>query len=337
MKVAILGAGGFTGRQLLFFLSNHPNFEVVHISSDKYAGKSLTSIFPNLSEKFSNLIFKNHNSEIPSDSMVVLAVPDEVSLELTPKLLNSGHKVIDISGVFRIHSKDEFEKYYNLKHTSFDLMQKAVYGLTEMNRDKIKNSNFVSNPGCYATSIILPIYLLGKLRDRISSHIVISSASGVSGAGGRKEEVTYSYMNIYDNYKAYRVLDHQHTPEIEEYINFGSNTKLPKIIFTPHLLPLHSGILTDIVVQFNQKISLNELQTELKNFENEKFIRIYSNPEDIQLHKIQKTNFIDISYKLQDNYLVIISALDNLIKGAAGQALQNMNLMCGFNETLGLI
>ena len=337
MKVSILGAGGLTGKEILRILSRHPYFECVHITSDKFVNKSLLEIFPDLPQKYKHLIFQKHNSSIPTDSLVVLAVPDEVSLLMTPFLLEKGHSVIDISGVYRIHSKENFEKFYKLKHDSFSLMDKVVYGLPEMNRENIKNAKFVSNPGCYATSVILPIFLLGELRENIIGDIVISSASGVSGAGGRKEEVAYSFLSVYENFKPYRVFNHQHVPEMQEYSEFNMKTKLPEIIFTPHLLPIHSGILTDIVIRFSKKIDVSVIESQFNLFKREPFLRFLSSPEEVNLQNIQKTNFIDIGFKLEGSKLIIVSALDNLIKGAAGQAVQNMNLMCGFEETVGLL
>ena len=336
MKVSILGAGGLTGKEIIGFLANHPHFDLVHVTSDKFAGKNLESIFPNIPTKFSKLIFNKHSDPIPQNSLVVLAVPDEVSLKVTPELLKKGYKVIDISGVYRIHSKEEFENYYNLKHDSFSLMENVVYGLPEMNRSKIKNSNFVSNPGCYATSIILPIFMLGNLRQKISQNIIISSASGVSGAGGRKEEIAYSFTSLHDNFKSYRVLNHQHTPEIQEYSSYNMQSNLPKIIFTPHLLPVYRGILSTIVIQFNELIKNEDIKNEYNKFSSEKFIRFYNSTDEINLHNIQNTNFLDIAFKIDGNTLVIVSALDNLVKGAGGQAIQNMNLMAGYLESLGL-
>lgn len=336
MKVSIIGAGGLTGRELLSLLSTHDQFEVVHITSDKVSGKKISEVFPNL--RFQNdLVFKKHSDEIPKDSLVVLAVPNEVALEFVPKLLERGQKVIDISGAYRLHDKTIFEKYYKLQHTSFELMQKVVFGIPEMFREKINGADFVSNPGCFATSSILPIYMLGQLREKISASIVIDSKSGVSGAGGRTEDIGFSFTNTYENFRAYKILSHQHTPEIEEYAKINLNKNLNRIIFTPHLLPVYRGILSTIVIQFDKIISKIEIENEYKKFANEPFIKFIQEPEMIELKNIQNSNFLEIGYRIEENILVIVSALDNLVKGAAGQALQNMNLMCKFDEKKGLI
>lgn len=336
MQVSIIGAGGLTGRELMSLLANHPDIELCHITSNKTEGKKISEIFPNLRFK-KDLVFKKHEDSIPRDSLVVLAVPNDVSLELTPRLLENGHKVIDLSGAYRLHNKELFEKYYNLKHTSFDLMKNVKFGLPEVFRKELKDADFVSNPGCYATSSILPLYMLGRLKERLSSAIVIDAASGVSGAGGRTEEVGFTFVNTYENYRAYKILAHQHTPEIEEYAKAGMTTALPKIVFTPHLLPVYRGILSTFVLQFNSEIKKEEVEKEFDKFRSEPFIRILSKPEEVELKNIQNSNYLDIAYKVEDNILVMVSTLDNLVKGAAGQALQNINLMLGLSETAGIL
>ena len=331
MKVSIIG-----GRELVGLLANHPEIEIAHITSNKTAGKKLSEVFPNIRLK-KDLVFKTHEDEIPKGSLVVLTVPNEVSLSMTPKLLDAGHKVVDLSGAYRLHDKELFEKFYGLKHESFHLMEKVVFGIPEIFRDKIKGSDFVSNPGCYATSGLVPIYMLGDLRERISGAIVIDSKSGVSGAGGRTEDIGFTFTNTYENFRAYKILSHQHTPEIEEYAGYAMNKKLPKVIFTPHLLPVYRGILSTFVIQFDKTISAEDVLKEFSRFAAEPFIRILKKPEEIELKNIQNSNFLDISFKVEENILVIVSALDNLVKGAAGQALQNINLMLGISERTGLL
>lgn len=335
MQVSIIGAGGLTGRELLSYLKNHPNFEVVHITSNKTIGKTLNEVFPNLNFP-KKLIFQSHEDSIPKDSLVVLATPNEVSLELAPKLLDKGHKVIDLSGAYRLHSQEEFERYYGLKHNFFHLMKEVVFGLPELFREQLKNANFVSNPGCYATSVILPIFFLGNLRKKIQGLIVVDSKSGVSGAGGRTEDIAFTFAHTYENFRAYKVLSHQHVPEMIEYAFYGMDT-IPHIVFTPHLLPLYRGILSTFVIEFKTNLEKEELEEELKVIDDEPFIRLLTKPEDVELRHVQNSNFLDFSYKVDKNILVLVSALDNLGKGAAGQALQNMNLMAGFDETLGLL
>jgi N-acetyl-gamma-glutamyl-phosphate reductase len=334
MKISIIGAGGLTGKELISLLKNHPMFDLSYISSSKTEGKTLMEVFPDIGWDI-DLKFVNHDMMPPKDSIVVLAVPNEVSLEMAEKLLKNGFRVIDLSGSYRLHNKELFERYYNLKHNSFSIMEKVVYGMPEIFREQIKKADFVSNPGCYATSVILPIYMLGELRNKIQGSVIVSAASGVSGAGGRTGEVGFTFTNTYENFKAYKILNHQHTPEMEEYSFYGVRPK--NLIFTPHLLPLYRGILSTIVIQFDEKLDQSIISKEFEKFDKELFLRRRNTPEEIELKNIQNSNFLDYSFRIKDQTLVIISALDNLVKGAAGQALQNLNLMCGFNENLGLL
>ena len=304
MQVSIIGAGGLTGRELLWYLKNHPNFEVVHITSNKTVGRTLDDVFPNLNFPKS-LTFQSHETEVPKGSLVVLATPNEVSLDLAPKLLDKGHKVIDLSGAYRLHNQEEFEKYYGIQHTSFHLMKHVVFGLPELFREKIRNSSFIANPGCYATSVILPIYFLGELRKKLKGIIVVDSKSGVSGAGGRTEDVGFTFVNTYENFRAYKVLTHQHVPEMIEYSSCGVDT-IPRIVFTPHLLPIYRGILSTFVFEFYEEISLKELQAEFTTIDDEPFIRILAKPEDVELRNVQNSNYLDFSYRTDKNILVII-------------------------------
>ncbi|XDD51841.1 N-acetyl-gamma-glutamyl-phosphate reductase [Leptospira sp. WS92.C1] len=335
-EISILGAGGFTGKELLSLLSHQSEHQVIHITSDKLAGKTLSEVFPEIPFP-KNLIFHKHEDPIPKGSLIVLAVPNEVSIEAAPKFLDAGHKVIDLSGVYRLHNQETLEKHYKIKHTKFSYVDKAVFGIPEIFREKLKGADFVSNPGCFSTSVILPVYLLNEFRKNIKPRIVADSKSGVSGAGGRTEDAGFSYTGVYENFRAYKVLSHQHEPEIQEYIYANSGLPEPEVIFTPHLLPVYRGILSTIVLELGSEPNKDPLDVLKDSSKNEPFIRIYKTPEEIELKKVQHTNFLDISLKQRGSTLVVISALDNLVKGAAGQALQNINLMTGTEETLGLL
>jgi N-acetyl-gamma-glutamyl-phosphate reductase len=334
-KLAIIGAGGLTGRELLRLLAHHDGFEVVHITSNQVSGKSLQEVFP-AEAYLPKLNFQKHDSPIPEGCTVVLATPNEASLEMAPRLLKENHKVIDLSGTFRLHNKVKFESAYKFTHTHFDLMDQVLFGIPELFREKIKGASFVSNPGCFATSAILPIALLGRLRKEILGSVIIDAKSGVSGAGGRTEEITFAYTHVYENFRAYKVLTHQHEPEIEEYASTGTDPL--QIVFTPHLLPVYRGILSTIYITFRNPISEAEIFNTLKeNCDSEPFLRLLPTPEAVELRNVQNTNFLDIGMRVRGNTLTIVSALDNLMKGAAGQALQNLNLMHRFSETKGLL
>jgi len=334
-KLAIIGAGGLTGRELLRLLAHHDGFEVVHITSNQVFGKTLQEVFP--SEAYlPHLTFEKHETEIPRECTAVLATPNEASLEMVPKLLKKGYRVIDLSGTFRLHNQSIFEAAYKFKHTAFDLMDQVVFGLPELFREKLKGARFVSNPGCFSTSAILPITLLGDLRKEINGPIIIDSKSGVSGAGGRTEEITFAYTNVSENFRAYKILSHQHEPEIEQYITTGASPL--QVVFTPHLLPLYRGILTTIYVNFDKDIDDQKVLKKLtENIRNEPFLRLLPSPEAVELKQVQNTNFLDIGFRTRGKTLVLVSALDNLGKGAAGQALQNLNLMHGYSESKGLL
>lgn len=337
-ELAIIGAGGYTGRELIRLLNNHSEFQLLHITSNQLVGKSYQESFPQ--DKYRNEIyFQNHESEIPSNATVVLATPNETSMELVPRLLEKGHRVIDLSGSYRLHDRDIFEKNYKIKHTQFDSMKRAVFGLPEFYASQIKDSEFVSNPGCFATSSIVPIRILRSLQDKFKSSIVIDSKTGVSGAGGRTEEVGFLFTNTYENFRSYKVLGHQHEPEIAEYSldpDLLASGRL-EIVFTPHLLPVYRGILSTIYIQ-TDPTTASKIPDLLRAFcEKQAFLRYKENPEEIELKFVQNTNYLDISAKVRKGTVVIVTALDNLVKGAAGQALQNLNIMHNLPETMGLI
>ncbi|TGL19006.1 N-acetyl-gamma-glutamyl-phosphate reductase [Leptospira yanagawae] len=334
-KLAIIGAGGLTGKELTRLLAHHPYFQLVHITSNQVDGKHIREVFPDQSH-LPDLVFQKHDAPVPADTHIVLATPNEVSLEKAPEFLNQNRKVIDLSGTFRLRNQSKFEAAYKFKHTKFEWMDKVVFGLPELFREKIKQANFVSNPGCFATSAILPIAILGNLRNQISGPVIVDAKSGVSGAGGRTEEIQFAYTHVYENFRAYKVLSHQHEPEMEEYAFVGSDQK--EIHFTPHLLPVYRGILSAIYIPFAKPVESSEIQEKLQSVaEKEPFLRLYKTPEEVELKKVQNTNFLDIGFRVKGNTLAIVSALDNLQKGAAGQALQNLNLMFGYPETEGLV
>ncbi len=334
-EISVIGAGGFTGKELLKLLATHPKWKAVHITSDKLAGKSLSEVFPDLLYP-NNLIFKRHEDELTKGSLVVLAVPNDAALELAPKFLDKGHKVLDLSGVYRLHDQAKFETAYKLKHTSFELTKKAVFGIPELYREKLKNADFVSNPGCFSTSVILALYYLGDLRKKIRPRIVADCKSGISGAGGRVEDGGFSFNGVYENFRAYKVLSHQHEPEIQEYCYEGSGLPQPEVLFVPHLLPVYRGILSTIYLEAESE-NLPVLETLKANSKNEPFLRVLGSPEEVELSKVNHTNFLDLGVRQRGKTITIVSALDNLLKGAAGQALQNINLMLGESETLGLL
>lgn len=334
VEVAILGAGGYTGKELLKYLNFHKEIVPIHITSNQYEGKTIKEVFPELElSKIEDLKFHNHSTPLPPKIPVILATPNQESMELVQQFYSENRIIIDLSGAYRLDDLKIFSKYYGFEHKYPDLIKCKVYGLTEVYRNTIKNSRLIANPGCYPTSVLLPLFYLRE-HLKYSTAIVINSYSGISGAGGRIESDGFSFSNIYENTKAYKILKHQHEPEILQYLKNFSNFN-GSLVFTPHLLPAFRGILSTITIIWhsNFKLDFSEIQDQVKQ---ETFIRIFKKPEDVELKKVQYTNFCDFSFETRDNLTIIVSAIDNLGKGAAGQAIQNLNLVLGFEEEEGL-
>lgn len=330
--VAIVGAGGFTGRELLRWLRQHPQLQPVYISSDRYAGQALGQVFPELEGAF-DLRFSAHDSPIPADASVFLATPNETALQMAPALLGEGRRVIDLGGAFRLHDPAAIRRYYKLEPPPAAIMEQCVFGLPEIFAAQIRQARLLANPGCYPTAVIAPLYLLGDLRGKIRA-LSIDAKSGVSGAGGRSEDGGFVYHNVSENFRAYKVLNHQHEPEIREYAFFGSDC--PDLTFTPHLLPCFRGILATTTIFWEDAAPANLVQALAEAAAPFPFLRFRENPEEIELQKVQHTNFVDFSVRSEGRCTVMVSAIDNLVKGAAGQAIQNLNLMLGLPETAGL-
>ena len=342
-KIGIIGGGGFTGKELLKLLIVHPLAQISYITSDVYTSQNLSSVFPELKLGKFDITFSHNpkvNTDIPKDiDIMFLACPDNVAMQWVNTLITNKTKVIDLGGSFRLSNSTIFEKYYKIEHTVPNLISSSVYGLSEIYRDTIKKSNLIANPGCYPTSVLIPLALISKCLEKSITAIIIDSKSGTSGAGGRKEKDELSFSNVYENFRAYKVSDHQHTPEIQEFIYRFINKEIP-LKFTPHLLPVFRGILSTIYVTVNDSFNEEELQNIIQEkIKNLIFVRYYQNPNHIQLNLVQNTNFIDFSYSFdkQNKILTIISVIDNLIKGAAGQAIQNMNIMLDIDETTSLV
>lgn len=337
VKAAIFGASGYTGQELTRILLGHPELELVAVTSRRFAGMPVAEVFPALygltSLKYQNATPK----EVAEASDVVfLALPHGVSMDIAPVFVQAGEKVIDLSADYRLRDVKTYEAWYG-KHSSGKILKNAVYGIPEIYRQEIKKAVLIANPGCYATSIILGLApaLKNKLIDVTS--IIADSASGASGAG-REPQTGLLFCEVDGGFKAYKIGQHRHTPEIEQELNLLAGEKFP-ISFTPHLLPVKRGILSTIYATLKKDIDLPELHALYSSFyAGEKFVRVYPAGSYPNISSVCGSNYCDIGLVLdpRTNRIIIIAALDNLIKGAAGQAVQNMNIVCGFEEHAGL-
>ncbi|MEJ2697735.1 MAG: N-acetyl-gamma-glutamyl-phosphate reductase [Candidatus Sulfobium sp.] len=334
-RVAICGGSGYTGIELLRILARHRHVRVAAITSQKSAGKKLSDIFPHL-RCYGDLTFEPLNKEklLRKADIFFLALPHGASQEAVNFFFRNGKKVIDLSADYRLHDPVVYEQWYGVHHDFTPALKKAVYGLPELYRKKISRASLVANPGCYPTSAILG--LIPAIRNRLvdMSSIVIDSKSGTSGAG-RKADVAVSYCEVNEGFKAYGIGTHRHTPEIEQELSLL--TGKPVIInFTPHLLPVDRGILTTIYAPLAGKTAAETIVKFFNNtYRKEKFVRVLEKGALPNLKNVRGTNYCDIGFKAVErtNTLVIVSAIDNLVKGASGQAVQNMNIMMGFAET----
>ena len=341
IKVAILGGSGYTGCELLRLLQAHPDIKVTAITSERLAGTLVSDTFLNFRNtdlKFESLKLKNL---IGKAELFFLCLPHKTSQKTVSDLYKAGKKVIDLSADYRLKSAKVYEDWYQTPHHFSPLLKKAVYGLPEINREKIRRASIIANPGCYPTSAILGLTpVVGKSYIDADS-IIVDSKSGTSGAG-RNPAQPFMFCEVNESVRAYGISVHRHTPEIEQALS-GLSKKKIKIIFTPHLMPMDRGILSTIYVRLKNKVKLSEIQKLYRDYYlTEPFVRVLKNGVYPVTKAVKGTNFCDMSLFLdkrsgKGQTLIIVSAIDNLIKGASGLAIQNMNIMYGFEETAGLM
>lgn len=332
VKAAIIGANGYTGLMLMRLLGNHKDVELIAAASRSEQGNKISSLYPALSEAYKGMEFcAPDSSEILKADVCFTALPHAAAAEKAGFLADKGLRVVDLSADFRYDDLPLYESVYGVKHPRPELNKTAVYGLTEVNRKAIAAAQIVGNPGCYTTSAILPLYPLLKKGLVKPDGIIIDAKSGVSGAG-RKGDVAYSFCETDDNFKAYGVFTHRHTSEIEEKLGIAN-----KLIFTPHLLPVKRGILSTIYVDTVARTDEKSISDAYSVYDNERFVSVTGGSLP-QLNWVRGSNRCIIGYKLnaKTGKLIIVSVIDNLIKGASGQALQNMNVMFGLDEGEGL-
>ncbi len=337
LKVGIYGASGYTGQELLRILIGHPETDIMAITSRKFKNIAVSEAYPAFAG-MTDLKFVDSSPENLASSceVVFLALPHGETMKVAPEFVAAGVKVIDLSADFRLRDMSVYEEWYS-RHTAPDLVEKAVYGLPELYRDDLKGALFVANPGCYPTGIILGLAPLLKDGCINTSSIIADSKSGASGAG-RDLQLGSLFCEVNEGFKAYKIGSHRHTPEIEQELGRIANTAI-KISFTPHLVPANRGILSTIYADLKNDISDTEIFDIYEKFYgDEKFVRICKPGSFPNISSVRGSNNCDIGITVdgRTGRVIIVSAIDNLVKGAAGQAVQNMNLMCGLPEDTGL-
>ncbi len=315
----------------------HQGAEVTVVTSRRFAGKGIGELFPYL-EGLTEISFEDYSIDVIKRRAQVAftAVPHQAAMPVVRDLLDAGLKVIDLSADFRLRDPETYEAWYG-EHSEKDLIKRAVYGLPEIYRGQIEGADLVANPGCYPTSSILPLFPLLKNGVVEPSGIVIDSKSGVSGAG-RTSSMAFGFSEVNEGFKAYKVCEHRHTPEIEQELGVASKTRVT-INFTPHLVPMTRGILTTSYSRLSKEVNTQEVVELLRDFYSQaRFVRVLDPGHFPDCHFVRGSNFCDIGAKVctRTNTLILVSAIDNLVKGASGQAVQNMNLMYGLPEEMGL-
>ena len=338
IKVGIIGATGYAGSELVRILLGHKDVEIKWYGSRSYIDKKYASIYQN----FFQLVDANcmdDNMEVLADQVDVIftATPQGLCASLVKEEILSKVKIIDLSADFRIKDVKVYEEWYKLEHKSPQFIEEAVYGLCEINREDVKKARLVANPGCYTTCSILTCYPLVKEGIIDPNTIIVDAKSGTSGAG-RGAKVDNLFCEVNENMKAYGVATHRHTPEIEEQLGYACGEKIT-INFTPHLVPMNRGILATAYASLKKDVTYEEVKAIYdKYYADEKFVRVLEKDVCPQTKWVEGSNYVDVNFKIdpRTNRIIMMGAIDNLVKGAAGQAVQNMNLMFGLKESEGL-
>lgn len=338
LRVGIIGASGYTGVELSRLLCNHPQVELTIATSRQYAGKELSAVYPSLKGRVDIRCVDPAIDDLAGQAdLFFTAVPHQTAMAVVPGLLEAGKKVVDLSADFRIHDHQVYEQWYQ-PHSAKEYLTEAVYGLPELHRQQITAARLVANPGCYPTSVTLGLAPL--LRNKLiqPETIIIDAKSGTSGAG-RGAQVGTLYCEVTDGFRAYKVGEHRHTPEIEQELSALAGSKLT-VSFTPHLVPMSRGILSTMYAALDPAVTAKEIQDAYDSFyAHEPFVRVLAQGQYPATQYVRGSNYCDIGFKVdpRTGRIIVLSVIDNLVKGAAGQAVQNMNLVSGFAEDTGLL
>ena len=333
LRVGIYGGSGYGGSELLRILLLHPNVEISFVTANEQAGKRVSDVHRNLAG-LTDLIFASasETSSLPEVDCVFLALPHGQAMDVVPTL-PSHVKAIDLSGDFRLSDREEFEKHYARPHTAMSSQAEFVYGLTETNREKIRTARLIANPGCFATATLLGLVPLATSGE-INGRVIVDAKTGSSGSGAKAASNTHHPQRM-NSFYAYKPFTHQHVPEIEQELRSVGDWA-NELVFMTHSLPVARGIFASIYIETKRELSAQQLQTLYGEFYRDSFfVRLVDGSPDINW--VKTTNFCDLSFAARGRQLVVFSALDNLVKGAAGQAVQNMNLMFGIDEKTGLM
>ena len=338
IKVGIIGATGYAGGELVRILTGHKDAEIKWYGSRSYIGKKYADVYRNMFQIVDAECMDDNMEELASQVDVIFtATPQGLCASLVNEEILSKVKIIDLSADFRLKDVKVYEEWYKIEHKAPQFLEEAVYGLCEINREDVKKARLVANPGCYTTCSILTAYPLAKEGLIDMSTLIIDAKSGTSGAG-RGAKLPNLFCEVNENMKAYGVANHRHTPEIEEQLGYAAGEKVV-LNFTPHLVPMNRGILATEYVKLTKEVSWEDVKAVYdRYYGNEKFVRVLGQDEYPETKWVEGSNYVDIGFKIdpRTNRIIMMGAIDNLVKGAAGQAVQNMNLMFGLEESEGL-
>jgi len=338
IRAGVVGATGYAGAELVRILSDHPHVTLAVLTSRQFAGARFDQVYPAVAGTVPNSCEAlSLDRLVDACDVVFTALPHRIPMEIVPDLIRHGKKVVDLSADFRFNDVALYEKFYQ-PHAAGALCEKTVYGLCEVNEERIRKAELIGNPGCYPTSALLPLIPLIRTGMLDPNTIIIDAKSGVSGAG-RSLSITAHYCEVDESFKAYKVAAHRHNPEIDMMLNRTAGESV-HATFVPHLVPMSRGMLTTIYATVKNRISSEDVgQCLADTYHHRPFVRVLEEGRMPDTRNVRHTNYCDIGYKIDAkcNRLILISAIDNLIKGAAGQAVQNMNLMLGLAETSGLL
>lgn len=338
IKVGIIGATGYAGGELARILMGHKDAKIVWYGSRNYIDKKYADVYQNMFQIVDAKCLDDNMEELAKKADVIFtATPQGFCASVISEAILADTKIVDLSADFRIKDVDTYEKWYGIQHKSPQFIEEAVYGLCEINREDVKGARLVANPGCYTTCSILTAYPLAKEGLIDMSTLIIDAKSGTSGAG-RGAKVGNLYCEVNENIKAYGVASHRHTPEIEEQLGYAAKEDV-RISFTPHLVPMNRGILATEYATLTKQATYEDIKAVYdKYYKEEKFIRVLEEGVCPETKWVEGSNYVDINFKIdpRTNRIIMMGAIDNLVKGAAGQAVQNMNLMFGLPESEGL-